>query len=289
MKIIILGAKGNLGSQLMQNNDSLDLTGLDRSDLDFLDFLALKDKLDELNPAVIINAAAYNAVDKCEEDEDEFALALRLNQELPAQLAKWCLKNKARLIHYSTDYVFSGTQEKPEFFEEDAVCPINRYGASKAAGEKEIFAAGGEGLDFYLIRTSKLFGPQGDNPFAKPSFFDIIYNLAQNRDEVTVVDEELSCFTFTPDLALATWQLLFDSAPDGIYHLVNEGPATWYEGAQELAVLSGFSAKIKPVSGDTFPRPAKRPSYSVLKNQRRPQLRPWREALREYLNQKKNI
>ena len=283
MKIVILGAQGNLGTQLVKVFSNDEVVALDRQDLDFLDFNLLTDRLENERADVIINAAAYNAVDKCEADKEEKALAKKLNIDLPTFLSVFCLSNETILIHYSTDYVFSGKSNDDFFVESDLQNPINVYGQTKAEGEKKILELENSGLKYYLIRTSKLFGPAGTSAFAKTSFFDMIVKLAQNGSDIKAVDEERSCFTYTPDLALATTDLLADKAPFGIYHLVNYGAVTWYKGALEVLKIKGFDLPITPVPSSAFPRPAKRPFSSVLKNTKRPNLRSWREALADYL------
>jgi len=285
MSILILGAAGNLGGQLKKIFADREITTWDRTDFDFLDFEELKSRLERLKPSLVINAAAYNAVDKCESDEVEAALAWKLNRDLPAVLADYCLSSGVFLIHYSTDYVFGGDNRLAGAYNElSCPEPVNVYGQTKLGGEQEIARRALPGLKYYLIRTSKLFGPSGDNPLAKPSFFDMMLALAEKNSEVKAVDGEMSCFTYTPDLAAATKSLIDDQAPRGIYHIINSEPATWYEGAKELFAIRQIDKKLLPVSPDEWQRPAKRPVYSVLENTRRPLLRSWRAALREYLN-----
>ncbi len=299
MKILILGAKGNLGQQLIKVFEgSYEVISWDREEVDVTDRLLINKKVKDVRPEVIINAAAYNAVDKCEESEEEFALAKRLNGEAPRNLAEAALEIGAILVHYSSDYVFGGQahhhqktlkeiKEQGGFREDDETRPVNRYGQSKLMGEGEVVALSGKGLKWYLIRTSKLFGPRGASELAKPSFFDIMLRLGQEKPELDVVDEEMSCFTYTPDLAKATKDLLEGGKGYGVYHLVNGGPCTWYEAAKELFKLTGADIRINAVRSDKFPRPAKRPIYSVLKNTKLESLRDFKEALREYLNNKK--
>jgi dTDP-4-dehydrorhamnose reductase len=284
MKILILGAQGNLGTQLVQTFKNHEVLAWDRNEVNLLDLESLITKLDEAQPDLVINAAAYNAVDKCESVEEEKDLAIKLNTELPGQLAVWCQKNNKILVQYSTDYVFSGNENKKEFNEDDVPNPINVYGQTKADGELAVINSG---ADYYLIRVSKLFGPSGASEYSKKSFFDIMLNLASSNPELSVVDEELSCFTYTPDLATATKKLIEDNKPFGIYHLINEGAVTWYEAVQELKKLAGFEASVKPVSGEFLNRPAKRPQFSVLKNTKTEHLRSYQEALQEYLKNKK--
>lgn len=283
MTILILGGQGNLGTQLTKVfSVDFETVSWDRDDLDVLDFPLLIKKITELKPSLIINTVAYNAVDKCE-DKKEYEVALKLNAELPAVLAELTRKLGAVLIHYSSDYVFNGTENKKEFIESDTPNPINKYGESKFAGEREILKQAERGLGYYLIRTSKLFGPKGLSPSAKPSFFDIMLNLAQTKKDLTVVSEELSCFTYTPDLAEATKRLWEIEAPFGIYHLVNENPCTWHEAAVELFRLKKMVVNIRPVRSENLLRAARRPKFSQLKNLKIKKMRNFQEALREYL------
>jgi len=290
MPLLILGGRGNLGAQLAKNlSVDYPVVAWDREDLDFLHFEELSKRIRELKPEIIINAAAYNNVDKCE-DKSDYETALKLNRDLPGLLADLARKLDATLIHYSSDYVFNGTPDKPAFSEEDTPNPINKYGESKFLGEREILRrvdhAAGRGFrpfKYYLVRTSKLFGPKGYSPLAKPSFFDIMLELAQNKKDLTVVNEELSCFTYTPDLAAATRRLFELEMPFGIYHLVSEGPATWYEGVQELFRVKRIKTLVRPVRSENMDRAARRPKFSVLKNTKAKKLRHWHVALKEYL------
>jgi dTDP-4-dehydrorhamnose reductase len=283
MKVVILGSQGNLGSQLVQVFLNEEVVGLDNVDVNFLNWEQLKTKLENENPELIINTVAYNAVDQCEVEGAERELAIQLNVNLPSFLADFCFARKILLIHYSTDYVFSGTSQNTAFAETDSPNPINFYGQSKADGEKIILDYLTQGLKGYLIRTSKLFGPIGLSAFSKPNFFEIIRSLARSGKIIRSVDEECSCFTYTPDLAEATSKLISSSAVYGVYHLVNEGAATWYEGVLELFRLQKIENDVVPVKSSDFPRSAKRPIFSILKNTKQPKLRSWQEALAEYL------
>lgn len=291
MKILILGAKGNLGGQLIKVfATENEVIAWDREEIDITDKELVIKKISDVKPNIIINAAAYNAVDKCEEDKAEFALAKKLNCEAVGYLAEAALEVNAVLVHYSSDYVFDGgVKTKKEsrgagFKEDDQPCPVNKYGETKMQGERELITRSNKGLKWYLIRTSKLFGPKGESEFAKPSFFDMMLKLAKEKEFLDVVNEEMSCFTYTPDLALYTKKLIESDKGSGIYHLINEGPCTWYKAAKELFKIAGVKIKVNPVSSEKFPRPAKRPAYSVLLNTKFEQLRDWKEALEEYLN-----
>lgn len=283
MKIIVLGAKGNLGKQ-MSEILALDyqVFSFDRDDFDVREEGALVSIFSEIRPDIVVNCVAYNAVDRCENKED-YQDALVLNRDLPATLGRLALEYGFLLVHYSTDYVFSGLETKREFSEDDTPNPINKYGESKFLGEVEINKLASAGLQYYIIRTSKLFGPKNDNPDAKPSFFDIMLKLREEKDELTVVSEELSCFTYTPDLAAASARLMIARPPEGIYHIVNEGPATWYEAATTLFDLAKKEVVIRPIRSENLARPARRPKFSILQNNKVKKLRPYQEALKDYL------
>jgi len=283
MKILILGAKGNLGAQLVKafENDN-EVLGWDRSEIDITDRELILKKISEIKPELVINAAAYNAVDKCEDSEEEYDLAKKINIDGPKFLAEACLKTAAALVHYSTNYVFDG-KESSGYNEADEPKPINRYGKTKFHGEKRILELSGQGLKWYLIRTSKLFGPRGKSATAKPSFFDVMLEQAETKPKLELVDDEISCYTYTPDLAKATRELIQADKGYGIYHLTNSGAGTWYGAAVELFKIAGLEVKVLPIQSDKLLRSAKRPKFSVLLNTKLPQLRDYREALREYL------
>ena len=284
MKVLILGGQGNLGTQLTQSGPSWghDIISWDRDDLDLSDWPLAQVKLNSLSHVeAVINTVAYNAVDAAETEPGK-TMADILNHQLVANLAQWCRERGLTLIHYSSDYVFAG--DKPEGYnEDDEPHPINEYGRSKRAGEVSLMVEEEQGLNYYLIRTSKLFGPRGLSPNAKPSFFDIMLQLAATSSELKGVDAEFSCFTYTPDLAQATWQLLASQADSGVYHIVNSEPTTWYGALQKLAELAHLNLPIKPISSADLPRPAARPQYSSLLMTKLPALRPYHEALVEYL------
>lgn len=288
MKVLILGSQGNLGSQLMAYGQQLghDIIGWDRDDVDLLDWPTTESKLASLEIEVIINTVAYNAVDAAETEPGR-SLANSLNRDLVDNLATYCQIHKIVLVQYSTDYVFSGDQITG-YQENDQPAPLNQYGFSKAAGEQALISRGSN-LNYYLIRTSKLFGPQGSSPSAKASFFDIMLKLAKSGDELKGVDAEASCFTYTPDLAQATWQLLEQKSATGIYHIVNSQPVTWFGALVELKKIAGFANMVQPINSSDLPRPAKRPEYSALLMTKLPALRNYNEALKEYLQKLKAI
>lgn len=283
-KVLILGANGNLGQQLVKIfKKDCEIIAWDRGEVNIADKDLVIKKVKEIRPEIIINAAAYNAVDKCETDEKEFELAKKINGEAPGYLAEVALKANAVLFYYSSDYVFNG-EKKDGYKEDDKPNPISKYGETKLMGERAIMNSGAS--KYYIIRTSKLFGPKGESKVAKDSFFDIMLKLTKEKKKIDVVDGEESCFTYTPDLAKATKELFDEKKNYGIYHIANSGHCTWYEAAKELFKIAGVNIKVNPVSSDKFPRPAKRPKYSVLLNTKLKPMRDWREALREYLSKK---
>jgi dTDP-4-dehydrorhamnose reductase len=258
--------------------------------------------LEEVKPDIVINAVAYNAVDLCEESDAEYAKALALNVKLPEALTKISQQLNFLLVHYSTDYVFDGALEENKmktgccgggccgagssqvgYNEESVPNPLSRYGESKYQGERAVE----EAKEYYLIRLSKLFGKPAQSLAGKKSFFDMMLAAGKAKPVIQVVDDEKSCFTYAPDLAEATRALIEAGEPWGIYHLVNQGATTWYEAVQELFAQAHIKATIEPVGSEAFPRKAKRPKCSVLLNTKRPQLRFYQEALREYLQQRK--
>jgi len=253
----------------------------DFADIDITDAAAVERKIKKVDPDVVINAAAYNAVDKAEEP-DGFKAALAVNAVGPENLARVCKKVGAAFATYSSDYVFRGDR-KEGYREEDRPNPVSKYGLSKYEGEKKVQGIGG---DYYIIRTSKLFGEMGTGRDVKKSFADTMIELSEKLPELKVVDEEVSCFTYTPDLAKATRFLLEGNFLPGIYHITNTGPCTWYEYAKKIFEILGKNIKIIPVPASAFPRPAKRPQYSILLNTKLPSLRSYKEALKEFLAKK---
>lgn len=281
-KVLILGSKGMLGQELARvfgMGGEYSVTAWDREEIDVTDFEGLALRVEELGPEIILNAVAYNAVDRCETDEAEYAKAKLLNTAVPEKLAQISRKINAVLVHYSTDYVFDGESETG--YDEEAVpAPLSRYGETKRGGEAAVLASGGAA---YVIRLSKLFGQPATSVMAKRSFFEVMLEKGREASEVQAVDDETSCFTYAPDLAQATRELVEADAPRGVYHLPNEGGATWYEAVVELYREAGLATRVVPVSSAAFPRPAKRPHMSVLINTKRPKLRQYTEALAEFL------
>lgn len=271
MKILILGAKGMLGTDLMQSFASYNPKGLDLAELDITNHQALENKLKEISPDLVINAAAYTKVDDCETNQE---IAYEVNGRAVGFLAKFCRQIGARLIHYSTDYVFDG-ENKKGYRENDEPNPLSVYGKSKRMGEKML----AEQTDnFHLIRTAWLYGKNG------PNFVKTMIELSEKQPELKVVNDQFGRPTYSQDLAEKTKEIVENKKTKfGIYHVTNSGTCSWYEFAVKIFEILGKDVKITPVATAEFPRPAKRPHYSILINTKLKPLRPWEEALNDYL------
>lgn len=317
-KVLILGSKGMLGQELVkvfENDENYEMIAWDREKIDVTNLDDLKKQITDLWPDYIFNAVAYNTVDLCEEDDDEYEKAKMLNVKFPKELAKISHALQTVLVHYSTDYVFdgkrpvykSGSGRAPsccgqscegcqymgaddtidffEYREEDKPNPLSKYGKTKLAGEKEVLKNNNQS---YVIRLSKLFGKPAVSELGKESFFDVMLEKGKNGETLKVIDGEISKFTYAPDLALESKNIVEDDVSDyGIYHVVNEGAVTWYQGVLELFKLAGIDAEVAPVKSEDFSRLAKRANSSVLRVTKRKPLRDYREALVEFLEELK--
>lgn len=272
-KVVILGARGMVGGQLRKLLP--EATSLDRDTLDATDESALRHTLLELRPTVIINCIAYNDVDGAESNRDA---AFRLNETLPANLARISNELGALLIQYSTGYVFGENQQS--YNEDDTPHPLSIYAQSKLAGEQ---AVKNTAARYYIIRTNTVFGPAGESASSKTSFVDLMLNLAKTKTELKLVNDEVNSITYAPDLAKATIGMIETKPAYGIYHITNEGSASWYEFAQQIFSIKSTPITLLPVAGTEFPRPAKRAHRYVINNTKLPALRSWQSALQEYL------
>lgn len=279
---LILGAKGMLGQALREEFVGADWTvvGYDREDIDVTEPAQVAAALDRLKPQLVINAVALNAVDKIEEDATLYAAAELVNGQTPGVMAALCRDRGIEFVHYSSDYVFAGDLETG-YTEDAPVVPVNAYGRTKALGEKTVMAAGGQ---YYIIRLSKLFGRAAASEGAKKSFVDTMLGLAAGgKLEFDVVDDELSCPTYAPDLAHVTRTLVESRLAPGIYHAANEGACTWYSFAKEVFTIKKIPVTLRAVPATAYPRPAARPHASALISTKLPAQRNWQTALREYL------
>lgn len=276
-KTLILGAKGTLGSALVDEfcRDNYDILAWDRDDGDITssDFVA---KIKTFNVDIIVNATGCNAVDKAEKEEKD--VAFMVNADAVGALANVAKNIGAVFVNYSTNYVFCG-DKKSGYAEDDIPKPISMYGESKYEGEKNLQSVGGR---YYIIRLSRLYGRCGTSRSSKPNFVDLMLSK-KDEAEIKVVDDEVSSSVYAPDLARFTRELLEGRKPYGIYHGVNSGACSWFECAQEIFCVLGRGPKLVPVPAREFPRTAKRPAYSILLNTKMPEMRRWGDALKEYI------
>jgi len=270
MKILLTGASGMLGQALAKTFADSELTACGRAELDICNFDAIQKKLVELQPAIVMNAVAYTAVDAAETDE---LTAMRVNAAAVENLANCCKKINARLIHFSTDYVFDGANPDGYREEEAPTRPLSVYGASKLAGE---IAIANSGCKHAIIRTSWLFGLGGKN------FVETMLRLGAEKSELKIVADQIGCPTFCDDLAAATQELI-EAGDTGIFHLVNSEPTSWADFAREIFRQSDLNCEVKNIPTSDYPTPAARPACSTLLNTRRPQFRSWQSALADYL------
>jgi dTDP-4-dehydrorhamnose reductase len=275
-KIVVLGAKGMLGHELLRSLSGVHkVTGLDIDELDIFDLDATTGMLKTLNPDLVIHSAAYTDVDGCELDPDK---AHQVNALGSRNVAIGCQNIGTAMVYISTDYVFSGQKPAP-YQEWDATGPINVYGTSKLAGENFVR---GLCLRHYVVRTSWLYGRHGKN------FVDTIARLARERDSLRVVVDQTGSPTWAHDLADKIAELVRKEAY-GTYHITNSDTCTWFQFASEIVARLGLETCVEPVTSEHYVRPAKRPANSVLDNyylrlEGFSQMRSYRQALREYLS-----
>ncbi|KKW30034.1 MAG: dTDP-4-dehydrorhamnose reductase [Candidatus Uhrbacteria bacterium GW2011_GWD2_52_7] len=281
MKALITGANGMLGQELRRifSDEGYEVVATDRETLDITDRDQVLAFVRECRPDVVINAAAYNLVDKVEE-ANIYPIAYAINALGPKNLAEAAKAIGVPFVHFSTDYVFAGNKLEG-YAEDDATSPLSKYGQTKAEGERFVQEVGGT---FYICRLSKLFGRPGLGEGSKVSFVELMLRLAKEKPELSIVDDEVGCPTYAPDLACATFELVTKPYPPGVYHLVNSGePVTWYAFAQEIFALAGVATPRKPVPSSAFPRAAQLPKAAALLNTKFLPLRSRKEALEHFL------
>lgn len=253
MKILLIGRTGQVGSELAELLPALgELIATDRAALDLTQPDAIRQSVRALRPDVIVNAAAYTAVDKA---ESEASLAMRINAAAPGVLAEEANRTGALLVHYSTDYVFDGKKGRP-YVEDDAPNPLNAYGRSKLEGEQAIAAAGGRHL---ILRTSWVYGLRGRN------FLRTILDKAGRGEPLRVVDDQVGAPTWARHIAEATVRLLCaPDTPHGLCHMSAGGSTTWHGFALAILEASGLRADVESIGTAQYPAPAMRPRFSVL-------------------------
>ena len=293
MKLVVLGAGGRLGAALIREfRAKYEVVGFNHAQLDLSNLESVREELSATTFDVLVNAAAFTNVDACETERDR---AFRINAEAPGVLAEICNEKDAKLIHFSTDYVFDGQKRAP-YTEDDQANPISAYGESKLAGERNVLAAGDEHL---VVRVSWVFGPD------RPSFVDAMIKRAQQDEKIDAISDKFSTPTYTHDIANMLPQFFDHGVAGGVLHFANAGKCTWQEYAQwalDCCRDAGISLKgatvgalklsemtrVRQGSGGHAPWIARRPVYSVLSTAKYAQLtgaspRTWREAVADYI------
>ncbi|REK55521.1 MAG: dTDP-4-dehydrorhamnose reductase [Thermobacillus sp.] len=276
MKILVTGANGQLGRELawLQAPQNMEIIGFGRGEMDITNLAQCRSVIRAHRPDAVIHCAAYTKVDQAESEPDE---AYRVNAYGTRNTALAAEEIGAKFVYVSTDYVFDGRADKP-YREYDRTDPQTVYGRSKLAGEQLVQSLSSR---YFIVRTSWVYGKYGAN------FVKTMLKLAEDRDRLKVVHDQVGSPTYTLDLA----RFLLDLVKTdyyGIYHASNSGTCSWYEFAKAIFEERGLNVEVEPCTTAEFPRPAPRPAYSVLDHgairvHGLAPLRSWREALRHYL------
>lgn len=267
-KVLVTGAYGMLGEDLcpVLKNKNYDVVETDVDIMDITCPTSIEKMFSIEKPDIVIHCAAYTNVDKAEED---IKTARLINVNGTENVAKACSKYNATMVYISTDYVFGGQGNKP-YKPNDKTAPLNNYGLTKWEGEEAVR----KNLEKYFIcRTSWLYGYYGRN------FVETMISLA-DKPELKVVDDQVGCPTWTVDLSEAIVKII-ETKPYGTYHTCGGGSTSWYGFAKEIFEQAGLNVNLKPCTTDEFPRPAKRPAYSIMDNGGL--LRDWKQALKNYM------
>jgi dTDP-4-dehydrorhamnose reductase len=278
LRILLTGCRGQLGSELARALPALgELIATDRSSLDLFAAASIREVLQRTRPQVIVNAAAYTAVERAESEE---ALAVQVNAVAPGVLAEEAKRLGSLLVHYSTDYVFDGTKSTP-YTEDDTTNPLNAYGRSKLEGENRI---AGSGCRYLVFRTSWVYGPRGRNCLRA------ILQASREKPQLTVVDDQYGAPTSSIAIAQATVRALQGCAAQGLFHMTAGGRTTWFAFARTVLQRAGIATPVVPIGSDQYPAKARRPINSLLDNSRLKQvfdieLPPWEEQLEPVMRQ----
>lgn len=274
MKILVTGANGMLGQDLcpILEDEGYEVVETDINNLDITDFKMVEEVLSKENPDIVVHCAAYTNVDKAEEDIETARL---INSKGTENLAKVCGKNNITIVYISTDYVFDGNGKEP-YKSTDKTSPLNNYGLTKWEGEEAVRKYCSK---HFITRTSWLYGIHGKN------FVETMLSLA-DKPELKVVDDQVGCPTWTVELSNGIVKLLKE-ADYGTYHVCGSGQTSWYGFAKEIFELGGKKVNLLPCTTDEFPRPARRPAYSVMDNNKI--CRNWKTALKNYMELREEV
>jgi dTDP-4-dehydrorhamnose reductase len=281
MRVLVIGANGQLGTDLVKILTDVELIPLLHRDVDICDPIGLRSVLRHHAPDVVVNTAAYHKVDECEVNvEKTFAV----NVYGVRNLALACREQGCALVHFSTDYVFGGESDRRiPYTETDTPAPVNVYGVAKLAGELLVRQT----LDrYWIVRSQWLYGMAGASGKGG-NFVELMLRLAREKREIKVVDDQVGSPTYTLDLARTVGELL-KSEQYGVYHITNGGRCTWFQFAKKIWDLAGLQPNAQPTTTEAFGALARRPAFSVLDNValRKAgfrELRHWEEALADYL------
>jgi len=284
-RIAIIGATGQLGSDLvrvLRANEHYEVVPLDHTQIEVADETSVRRALMGKGFNVVINTAAFHKVESCEEDPER---AFHVNALGALHVSRACAESGAKCVYISTDYVFGGEKEEP-YTEKDCPHPINVYGSSKLAGEYLVLQTAPDAL---ILRIASVFGRAGARGKGG-NFVEAILAKARAGEALRVVNDQWMSPTYTRDVAHLLDELL-EAGASGIFHATNQGKTTWYTFAREALKLVGLDVPVKPISAASFPSKARRPWNSALKSVRLEQklergMRPWQEALRDYLKEK---
>jgi len=282
MKIIIIGAGGQLGSELVNILHEEELIPLTHFDIELTDHSQVNDIISSNQPDIVINTSAYHKVDECEDYPEK---AFAVNTIAVRNLARVCEEYHIGLVHFSTDYVFNGEKRTP-YTEDDTPDPLSVYATSKLAGEYFVKHLCKK---HFIIRTCGLYGTKGISSKGS-NFVDLMIRLAMENKTIRVVSDQIVTPTYVGDLASVVSKLI-KTTEYGLYHVTNNGECSWYEFARTIFDMTGLKANLVPVSSREYGAKAKRPPYSVLENKNlkdlgMDDLRHWKDALKEYLKQK---
>lgn len=282
MKILIIGAGGQLGSELVNIFSDDTIIPLTHRDVEMTDYRQVNDIISSNMPDIIINTAAYHLVDKC---EDNVEMSFSVNTHAIRNIARICNELDITFVHFSTDYVFGGEKRTP-YSEDDLPNPLSVYAVSKLAGE---YFVRNICRRHYVIRTCGLYGAKGISGKGG-NFIELMLRLAREQKPLRVVADQIVTPTSAKELAQKLSRLI-TTREYGLYHITNNGECSWYEFTKTIFKLTGIDADLSPVSSEEHNAKARRPAYSVLENRNLRKLniedmKPWENALKEYLQEK---
>jgi len=277
-RCLILGSRGLLGSEMVRSAPAdVELMPLTSDELDIRNRDDVFKAIEKMGPDVVINCAAYSGVDDA---ENEVEKAFLVNAYGARYVAEACSRSGAKIVYFSTDYVFDGRKAGNPYVEGDNPAPLNTYGLSKLTGE---FFVRNASQNHYIVRTASLFGRPGTGGRGN-NFVLRVLEAARNGDQFAAFTDLVTSPTYTADLADSIWQLLKERPEYGIYHIANEGWGSWHELACAVVKEAGLAAEITAIPEGELKRKARRPVWSPLTTERKYHLRPWKDALKEFIH-----